>query len=87
MPRKRNKTFTLRKSAGTDWGQRKESRMSNCFTLTPEGDEPLPGAAVHFPNNPDIFDPTEAQQLTAEEQVEKWVDTGKKYCGTAKATQ
>ncbi len=25
--------------------------------------------AAHFPNNPDIFDLTEAQQLTAEEQV------------------
>lgn len=37
----------------------------------------IPGA-VHFPNNPDIFDLTEAQQLTAEEQVEKWVDGRKK---------
>ncbi len=46
--------------------------------------KPLPGA-VHFPNNPDIFDLTEAQQLTAEEQVEKWVDGRKKYCGTAKS--
>nr|WP_248699872.1 terminase gpA endonuclease subunit [Escherichia coli] len=57
--------------------------MYNRFTLTPEGDEPLPGA-VHFPNNPDIFDLTEAQQLTAEEQVEKWVDGRKKILWDSK---
>lgn len=27
---------------------------------------------VHFPNNPDVFDLIEAQQLTAEELVEKY---------------
>ncbi|WP_228064214.1 phage terminase large subunit family protein, partial [Escherichia coli] len=34
-----------------------KEQIYNRFTLTPEGDEPLPGA-VHFPNNPDIFDLT-----------------------------
>ncbi|WP_407239629.1 hypothetical protein [Escherichia coli] len=68
---------------GTDTAK---EQIYNRFTLTPEGDEPLPGA-VHFPNNPDIFDLTEAQQLTAEEQVENGWMAGKKYCGTAKATQ
>ncbi|WP_407242666.1 terminase gpA endonuclease subunit [Escherichia coli] len=83
MPRKRNKNGVYLTEIGTDTAK---EQIYNRFTLTPEGDEPLPGA-VHFPNNPDIFDLTEAQQLTAEEQVEKWVDGRKKYCGTAKATQ
>ncbi|GHL45171.1 hypothetical protein ECZU29_00210 [Escherichia coli] len=69
MPRKRNKNGVYLTEIGTDTAK----QIYNRFTLTPEGDEPLPGA-VHFPNNPDIFDLTEAQQLTAEEQVEKWVD-------------
>ncbi|KDY97301.1 phage terminase large subunit family protein, partial [Escherichia coli 2-474-04_S3_C3] len=60
-----------------------KEQIYNRFTLTPEGDEPLPGA-VHFPNNPDIFDLTEAQQLTAEEQVEKWVDGRKKILWDSK---
>ncbi len=65
---------------GTDTAK---EQIYNRFTLTPEGDEPLPGA-VHFPNNPDIFDLTEAQQLTAEEQVEKWVDGRKKILWDSK---
>ncbi|HID4567307.1 phage terminase large subunit family protein [Escherichia coli] len=44
----------------------------------------LTPGAVHFPNNPDIFDLTEAQQLTAEEQVEKWVDGRKKILWDSK---
>ncbi len=36
---------------GTDTAK---EQIYNRFTLTPEGDEPLPGA-VHFPNNPDIL--------------------------------
>ncbi|HCS6003670.1 TPA: phage terminase large subunit family protein, partial [Escherichia coli] len=74
MPRKRNKNGVYLTEIGTDTAK---EQIYNRFTLTPEGDEPLPGA-VHFPNNPDIFDLTEAQQLTAEEQVEKWVDGRKK---------
>ncbi|WP_436900100.1 terminase gpA endonuclease subunit [Escherichia coli] len=70
-----------------DWmktkGDTAKEQIYNRFTLTPEGDEPLPGA-VHFPNNPDIFDLTEAQQLTAEEQVEKWVDGRKKILWDSK---
>ncbi|WP_250394549.1 hypothetical protein [Escherichia coli] len=41
-------TFT---EIGTDTAK---EQIYNRFTLTPEGDEPLPGA-VHFPNNPDIL--------------------------------
>jgi phage terminase large subunit GpA-like protein len=48
--------------------------------------KPLAGA-VHFPNNPEIYDLAEAQQLTAEEQVEKWVDGKKKSSGTAKSDE
>ena len=40
--------------------------------------------AVHFPNNPEIFDLTEAQQLTAEEQVEKWVNGERKILWDSK---
>ncbi|HBV8467991.1 TPA: phage terminase large subunit family protein, partial [Citrobacter freundii] len=49
----------------------------------PEGGDPLAGA-VHFPNNPEIYDLAEAQQLTAEEQVEKWVDGRKKIVWDSK---
>ncbi|MDH2707724.1 phage terminase large subunit family protein, partial [Citrobacter freundii] len=38
----------------------------------------------HFPNNPEIYDLAEAQQLTAEEQVEKWVDGRKKIVWDSK---
>ncbi|EGQ2064525.1 phage terminase large subunit family protein [Escherichia coli] len=80
MPRKRNKNGVYLTEIGTDTAK---EQIYNRFTLTPEGDEPLPGA-VHFPNNPDIFDLTEAQQLTAEEQVEKWVDGRKKILWDSK---
>lgn len=79
MPRKRNKTAYLTE-IGTDTAK---EQIYNRFTLTPEGDEPLPGA-VHFPNNPDIFDLTEAQQLTAEEQVENGWMAGKNTVGQQK---
>ncbi|MCZ8854795.1 phage terminase large subunit family protein, partial [Escherichia albertii] len=80
MPRKRNKNGVYLTEIGTDTAK---EQIYNRFTLMPEGDEPLPGA-VHFPNNPDIFDLTEAQQLTAEEQVEKWVDGRKKILWDSK---
>ncbi|PZY02043.1 terminase [Escherichia coli] len=75
-----NKNGVYLTEIGTDTAK---EQIYNRFTLTPEGDEPLPGA-VHFPNNPDIFDLTEAQQLTAEEQVEKWVDGRKKILWDSK---
>ncbi|EQZ28242.1 phage terminase large subunit family protein [Escherichia coli] len=78
--RVRNKNGVYLTEIGTDTAK---EQIYNRFTLTPEGDEPLPGA-VHFPNNPDIFDLTEAQQLTAEEQVEKWVDGRKKILWDSK---
>ena len=71
MPRKRNKNGVYLTEVGTDTAK---EQIYNRFTLVGrKGDEPLAGA-VHFPNNPEIYDLTEAQQLTAEEQVEKWVD-------------
>ncbi len=80
MPRKRNKNGVYLTEIGTDTAK---EQIYNRFTLTPEGDEPLPGA-VHFPNNPDIFDLTEAQQLTAEEQVENGWMAGKNTVGQQK---
>ncbi|WP_407345695.1 terminase gpA endonuclease subunit [Escherichia coli] len=50
MPRKRNKNGVYLTEIGTDTAK---EQIYNRFTLTSEGDEPLPGA-VHFPNNPDI---------------------------------
>lgn len=46
MPRKRNKNGVYLTEIGTDTAK---EQIYNRFTLTPEGDEPLPGA-VHFPN-------------------------------------
>ncbi len=81
MPRKRNKNGVYLTEVGTDTAK---EQIYNRFTLVAEGDEPLPGA-VHFPNNPDIYDLTEAQQLTAEEQVENGWTGGRKLSGTAKS--
>lgn len=80
MPRKRNKNGVYLTEVGTDTAK---EQIYNRFTLISEGDEPLAGA-VHFPNNPEIYDLTEAQQLTAEEQVEKWVDGKKKIVWDSK---
>lgn len=80
MPRKRNKNGVYLTEVGTDTAK---EQIYNRFTLTVEGDEPLAGA-VHFPNNPDIYDLSEAQQLTAEELVEKWVDGKRKIIWDSK---
>lgn len=80
MPRKRNKNGVYLTEVGTDTAK---EQIYNRFTLQPEGSEPLAGA-VHFPNNPEIYDLAEAQQLTAEEQVEKWVDGRKKIVWDSK---
>lgn len=80
MPRKRNKNGVYLTEVGTDTAK---EQIYNRFTLVAEGDEPLAGA-VHFPNNPEIYDLAEAQQLTAEEQVEKWVDGKKKIVWDSK---
>lgn len=74
MPRKRNKHGVYLTEIGTDTAK---EQIYNRFTLVPDGDTPLPGA-VHFPDNPEVFDLAEAQQLTAEELVEKWVNGKKK---------
>ncbi|MCW5003524.1 phage terminase large subunit family protein [Enterobacter roggenkampii] len=68
MPRKRNKSGVYLTEVGTDTAK---ELIYYRFSLTPVAGEPCPGA-VHFPDNPDIFDLAEAQQLTAEELVEKW---------------
>ena len=80
MPRKRNKNGVYLTEVGTDTAK---EQIYNRFTLQPEGGDPLAGA-VHFPNNPEIYDLAEAQQLTAEEQVEKWVDGRKKIVWDSK---
>ncbi|MBG2735941.1 phage terminase large subunit family protein, partial [Klebsiella oxytoca] len=80
MPRKRNKNGVYLTEVGTDTAK---EQIYNRLTLIPVGDEPLAGA-VHFPNNPEIFDLTEAQQLTAEEQVEKWVNGERKILWDSK---
>lgn len=80
MPRKRNKNGVYLTEVGTDTAK---EQIYNRFTLVAQRDEPLAGA-VHFPNNPEIYDLTEAQQLTAEEQVEKWVDGKKKIVWDSK---
>lgn len=67
MPRKRNKKGVYLTEIGTDTAK---EQIYHRFTLVPENDEPCPGA-IHYPNNPDVFDQAEAQQLTAEELVEK----------------
>ena len=69
MPRKRNKNGVYLTEVGTDTAK---EQIYNRFSLIPEDNVPLPGA-VHFPNNPEVYDLAEAQQLTAEELVEKWV--------------
>ncbi|KNC91288.1 phage terminase large subunit family protein [Trabulsiella odontotermitis] len=80
MPRKRNKNGVYLTEVGTDTAK---EQIYNRFTLVADGDEPLAGA-VHFPNNPDIYDLAEAQQLTAEEQVEKWVNGQRKILWDSK---
>lgn len=80
MPRKRNKNGVYLTEVGTDTAK---EQIYNRFTLIPNGDSPMPGA-VHFPNNPEIFDLAEAQQLTAEEQVEKWVNGERKILWDSK---
>lgn len=80
MPRKRNKNGVYLTEVGTDTAK---EQIYNRFSLVAEGDEPLPGA-VHFPNNPEVYDLAEAQQLTAEEQVEKWTDGKRKIVWDSK---
>ncbi|KMK02731.1 hypothetical protein ABW06_25850 [Pluralibacter gergoviae] len=80
MPRKRNKNGVYLTEVGTDTAK---EQIYNRFSLVADGDEPLPGA-VHFPNNPDVYDLAEAQQLTAEEQVEKWTDGKRKIVWDSK---
>lgn len=68
MPRKRNKNGVYLTEVGADTAK---EQIYYRFTLAPTAGEPCPGA-FHFPNNPEIFDLTEAQQMTAEELTEVW---------------
>ncbi|GDX06650.1 phage terminase large subunit family protein [Buttiauxella sp. A111] len=67
MPRKKNKKGVYLTEIGTDTAK---EQIYHRYTLVPVNGEPCPGA-VHFPDNPDVFDLNEAQQLTAEELTEK----------------
>lgn len=69
MPRKKNKKGVYLTEIGTDTAK---EQIYHRMTLVPENGEPCPGA-IHFPDDPDIFDLTEAEQLTSEELVEKKV--------------
>ncbi|MGL5370801.1 MAG: phage terminase large subunit family protein [Plesiomonas shigelloides] len=76
MPRKRNKHGVYLTEVGTDTAK---EQIYHRFSLKRNSaDEPMPGA-IHFPNNPDVFDLTEAQQLTAEEVIEKWENGKRRY--------
>ncbi|MCE9902492.1 MULTISPECIES: phage terminase large subunit family protein [Hafnia] len=68
MPRKKNKDGVFLTEIGTDTA--KEVIYSR-FKTDPAENGTTAGT-VHFPNNPDVFDLIEAQQLTAEELVEKY---------------
>lgn len=74
MPRKRNKKGVYLTEIGTDTAK---EQIYHRFTLATDTGEPCAGA-VHFPDNPDIFDLTEAQQLTAEELTETVVNGKRK---------
>lgn len=76
MPRKRNKHGVYLTEVGSDTA--KEQIYHRLTLKRAAADEPMPGA-VHFPNNPDVFDLTEAQQLTAEEVTEKWENGKRRY--------
>jgi phage terminase large subunit GpA-like protein len=73
MPRKRNKKGVYLTEIGTDTAK---EQIYHRLSLVPDGEEPCPGA-IHLPNNPEVFDLAEAQQLTAEELTEK-EEKGKK---------
>lgn len=73
MPRQRNKNGVYLTEVGTDTA--KEQIYNRLLQAIPQTGLPTPGA-IHFPDNPSIFDLSEAQQLTAEELVMKW-DKGK----------
>jgi phage terminase large subunit GpA-like protein len=75
MPRKRNKNGVYLTEIGTDTAK---EIIYHRFTLIPEPGVPCAGA-VHFPNNPDVFDLSEASQLTAEELIEKWENGKQRY--------
>jgi phage terminase large subunit GpA-like protein len=68
MPRKRNKNGVYLTEVGTDTA--KEQIYSRLQLLA--SSEPTPGA-VHYPADPNVFDLAEAQQLTSEELVLKYV--------------
>ncbi|PLD73669.1 phage terminase large subunit family protein [Klebsiella pneumoniae] len=68
MPRKRNKNGVYLTEIGTDTAK---EQIYNRLLLEPAPDGEAQPGAIHFPNNPDVFDKSEAKQLTAEEMIEK----------------
>lgn len=69
MPRKRNAKGVYLTEVGSDTA--KEVIYARYKLERPEDGVPVPGL-VHVPNNPDIFDLAEAQQMVAEELIEKY---------------
>lgn len=69
MPKKRNQNGVFLCEIGTDTA--KEMLYARMGAATTPADESTP-YAIRFPDDPDIFTEVEAQQLVAEELVEKW---------------
>ncbi|HEJ7174550.1 TPA: phage terminase large subunit family protein [Serratia marcescens] len=69
MPRKKNSHGVFLTEVGTDTA--KEVIYSRYKLSRPADGSPTPGL-IHYPNNPEVFDLTEAEQLTAEELIEKY---------------
>ncbi|WP_227317446.1 phage terminase large subunit family protein [Cedecea davisae] len=69
MPRKRNAKGVYLTEVGSDTA--KEVIYARYKLERPEDGAPVEGL-IHVPNNPEIFDLAEAQQLVAEELIEKY---------------
>lgn len=69
MPRRKNSHGVFLTEVGTDTA--KEVIYSRYKLARPDDGSPVPGM-IHYPNNPELFDLTEAEQLTAEELTERY---------------
>lgn len=69
MPRKRNAKGVYLTEVGSDTA--KEVIYARYKLARPDDGSPVVGL-IHVPNNPDIFDLAEAQQMVAEELIEKY---------------
>lgn len=80
MPRKRNKSGVYLTEIGTDTAK---ELIYYRLGQRVDGEQSGPGC-IHFSDNPAVFDLNEAQQLTAEELTEKWVNGKKKILWDSK---